>query len=50
MSTIILPGGPQLSVQEAAPRYPAGDPFIFQHGTGGDTAARAKGSWRAVTR
>ena len=38
MSTILLPGGARLSVQEAAPRDPAGDPFIFQHGMGGDTA------------
>lgn len=38
MSTILLPGGAALSVDESVPRYPAGDPFIFQHGMGGDTA------------
>lgn len=38
MSTILLPGGARLSVEEAAPRYQAGDPFIFQHGMGGNSA------------
>ena len=38
MSTILLPVGVRLSVEETAPRYPGGAPFIFQHGMGGDTA------------
>ena len=35
---VVLHDGARLSVQEAGPRHPAGDPFIFQHGMGGDTA------------
>lgn len=38
MSRIIVRDAARLSVDESAPRHPAGDAFIFQHGMGGDTA------------
>jgi pimeloyl-ACP methyl ester carboxylesterase len=37
VSRIIFLDGARLSVEETAPRYPAQDAFIFQHGMGGDT-------------